>query len=64
MGSADRIIRLLAGAVLMYLAYTNVLAGGWIIAAWIVGGIFVLTSLTGRCPLYSLFGIRTNHQVQ
>jgi hypothetical protein len=30
------------------------------VGAVIVGAVLVVTALAGRCPLYSLFGIRTS----
>ena len=59
MGSADRIIRVLAAAVIAILFITNTITGtpGYILLG--VGCIFLLTSLVGSCPLYSLLGINT-----
>ena len=62
MGMIDRSIRLIFAAALLYGAFGGaaVLATGalhWIAIA--VAAVFVLTSLLGNCPLYSLVGIRT-----
>ena len=59
MGSADRVIRFLIAALLVTLYFTNVLTGALAVVLLIVAGVFALTSLTGNCPLYALFGIRT-----
>lgn len=59
MGNADRIIRVLVAVVIAILYFTNIITG---IVAYIllsVGAIFLVTSLAGSCPLYSLFGINT-----
>lgn len=59
MGTADRWIRLILGAVLLYLYFASVVTGtaGWVVLA--VGAIFILTSLVKFCPLYTLFGWNT-----
>ncbi|TRD15398.1 YgaP family membrane protein [Palleronia caenipelagi] len=61
MGKFDRIGRLVIAAVLLYLAFgTAVLGAGllhWL--AIIVALVFIVTSLVGNCPLYSVVGIRT-----
>jgi Protein of unknown function (DUF2892) len=59
MGNADRIIRLLAAAVIAVLYFTNVIAGTAGIVLLIAAGVFVLTSFLSICPLYSLLGIST-----
>jgi len=59
MGNADRIIRVLIAVLIAVLYFTNTVSGtlGYVLLA--VGAIFLLTSLVGSCPLYSLFGITT-----
>ena len=48
----DRLLRLIAGIVLIALAATGVI--GW----WgYLGAIFVLTALINFCPIYRLLGI-------
>jgi hypothetical protein len=59
MGAADRFIRIILAIVLIYLYYTNVVTGALGIALLAIGGIFLLTSIIGSCPLYSLIGIKT-----
>lgn len=59
MGAADRFIRTIVAIVLIYLYYTNVVTGALGIALLAIGGIFLLTSIIGSCPLYSLIGINT-----
>ena len=59
MGNTDRIIRVLVAAVIAVLFINNSITG---ILAYVllgVGAIFLLTSLVGSCPLYSLLGINT-----
>jgi hypothetical protein len=59
MGTADRILRILAAAVITALYFTNVLTGTIGMVLLLLAGVFVLTSLVGYCPLYTLFGIST-----
>ena len=58
-GSADRIIRLLLAAVFAYLYFAGIVTGTAGLVLVILGGVFVLTSLVGFCPLYAPFGINT-----
>lgn len=60
-GMADRVIRAIVGIVLLWAAYAK-LAGGWQIAVYVVGGIVVLTSITGFCLLYRLSGLDTRRK--
>jgi len=53
-GSADRAIRIIAGAALIGLAATNTL-GMW---AWI-GVVPLATGLVGWCPPYAMLGFNT-----
>jgi Protein of unknown function (DUF2892) len=53
-GQTDRLLRILAGLVLLYLAVT----GQYTPWTWI-GVVPLLTGLIGWCPAYSLFGIST-----
>ncbi|MBP8305986.1 MAG: DUF2892 domain-containing protein [Burkholderiaceae bacterium] len=53
-GGLDRVLRVLAGLVLIALTLTGVI-GAW---GWI-GIVAVLTGAVGYCPAYSLLGINT-----
>ena len=57
MSSTDRIARLLIVAILVTLYFTGTVILGYVLLA--VGAIFLLTSIIGFCPLYTLFGIST-----
>ena len=59
MGNADRIIRVLIAAVIAILFINNTITGTLAYVLLGIAGIFVLTSLVGSCPLYSLFGINS-----
>ncbi len=56
-GSLDRMIRLVAGAILVVLGLW--LGGGWLWAV-LVGAVLVATALLRVCPAYTLLHIRTN----
>lgn len=59
MGTGDRAIRIALAAVFAYLYFGNIVTGTFGIILAIVGGVFLLTSLVGFCPLYRLVGINT-----
>lgn len=52
-GNVDRVIRTIVGLAIIL---TGLLAQSWY---GVFGLIFLVTGLTGYCPLYSLFGIKT-----
>jgi hypothetical protein len=56
----DRILRVLAGIVLIYLGLGGVVVGGLGVILVIIGFMLLITGLVGWCPLYTLFRIRTN----
>lgn len=64
-GSADKIIRLVAGAALIALPFTpGVMAyhsGVETIVLVVVGAVLVSTALNNFCPLYRVLGLYTNH---
>jgi len=59
MGSADRVIRIILAAVFAGLYFGGVVTGTLGIVLLILGAVFLLTSLVGFCPLYTLFGLST-----
>lgn len=59
MGNADRIIRIAAAIAFGVLYFTGTVTGTWGIVILVLGGVFVLTSLVGTCPLYSLLGMNS-----
>ena len=58
-GTADRMIRLVLGAVLVVLYFTETLTGTLALVLLVLGVVFVITSIVGFCPLYSLVGLNT-----
>jgi uncharacterized membrane protein len=59
MGNADKIIRLIIAAIVGFLFYNGTITGTLGIILLVAAGIFVLTSLIGFCPLYTILGIKT-----
>jgi Protein of unknown function (DUF2892). len=67
-GSLDRMLRILAGLVLLAVALLPPLAnmsiiaglGPWKWALVVVGVVMLATGLTRSCPAYTLLGVRTN----
>lgn len=57
----DRIIRAVAGIVLLYVGFA-VLSGALGIVLGIVGAVLLLTGAIGFCPLYALFKLSTLKQ--
>ncbi|MBU2588637.1 MAG: DUF2892 domain-containing protein [Alphaproteobacteria bacterium] len=59
MGTLDKIIRLIAAVIAIALAATGTISGTFAVIAYVVAGVFVLTSFASFCPLYRLLGLRT-----
>jgi len=59
MSSFDRIVRVILAMLFVGLFFMGTVTGILIYVLLAVGAVFVLTSLMGSCPIYSLFGIST-----
>lgn len=59
MGTIDKGIRIALAIVFAALFFTGTLTGILGLVLVVLGGIFLLTSLVGICPIYSLLGIST-----
>lgn len=59
MALGDRILRFVVAIVLVVLFFTASVSAPWNYLMLGIGIIFILTSLIGSCPLYTLFGIDT-----
>lgn len=55
MGNADRIIRTILAIVFAVLYFTGTVQGTLGILLLVLAIVFLLTSLVGFCPLYTLF---------
>jgi hypothetical protein len=58
-GTIDKVIRIALAIVFAVLYFTGTVSGTLGIILLILGGVFLLTSLMGTCPLYSMVGIST-----
>jgi uncharacterized membrane protein len=59
MGTADKIIRIILAIIFAVLYFTETVTGTVGIILLVLGAVFVITSLTGFCGLYKLFGLNT-----
>ena len=59
MGTVDRVIRIVIALTLGILVLTGILKGIAAIILSILAVVFILTSIIGFCPLYTLVGIHT-----
>ncbi|GAB3897728.1 hypothetical protein GCM10028803_16230 [Larkinella knui] len=62
MGFGDKVVRLLIACILIALFIADVLNGVWAVVAMTGAGLLIATSFMNFCPLYAVFGIRTNHR--
>ncbi len=58
-GTTDKIIRIFLAAVIAVLFFTETITGILGIVLLILGGILILTSLVGTCPIYLPLKIST-----
>ena len=58
-GTTDKLIRILAAAVVITLYFTGQISGTTATVLLVLAGIFILTSFISFCPLYLPFGIST-----
>lgn len=56
-GAIDRVFRIIVGVVLVAAGFSTV--GRAAVILWIVGGILLITGITGFCGIYALFGMDT-----
>jgi fucose permease len=59
MGTADKVVRILAAIAIVGLYLANLISGTIAIILLIFAGIFIATSFMSFCPLYLPFGIST-----
>ena len=64
MGTIDRVIRIILALVVAILYFTGELSGLAAIVLGIFAIVFLLTSLVGVCPLYTVLGIKTTKQIE
>lgn len=59
MGSTDRVVRVIVAAILIVLTLAGVVTGTLSYVLLAASGIFLLTSLIGFCPLYTICGLNS-----
>jgi hypothetical protein len=59
MGTTDKVIRILVAVLFAVLYFSKVVTGTFGIVLLILGGVFLVTSLAGFCPLYLPIGLST-----
>jgi Protein of unknown function (DUF2892) len=57
--NVDRIIRAVAGVVLLFLGFGGVLSGGLAVVADVIGAVLLLTGAVGFCPIYAVLKLST-----
>jgi hypothetical protein len=62
MGLADRLIRAALAVAVAALILAGVLTGVAAIVLGVLGGVLLLTSVVGVCPLYLPFGLSTRRR--
>lgn len=60
LGTADRISRLLIAAAIVVLYFLDLINGTIATVLLIVAAVLALTAIINFCPLYTIFGLRTN----
>ena len=55
----DRILRVLAGILLLALGFGGVVAGTLGLVFKVIGSLLLVTGLVGYCPVYALLKVRT-----
>lgn len=55
----DRVVRVVAGIVILAVGWGGVVTGGWGTFLKVVGFLPLLTGLVGFCPAYALFRFST-----
>ena len=58
----DRALRIGLGVVLLVLGWGEIVTGGLGTFFKVIGFVPLTTGLVGWCPLYAIFGFRTNKQ--
>ncbi len=62
LGLLDRALRTVVAVALLLMVFGEIITGFWGVVVAVVSAIFLLTSLVGICPLYSLFRLSTRGQ--
>jgi hypothetical protein len=58
-GTTDKSVRIIIAIIIAVLVYMNVIIGALAIGMLVVAVVLLITSITGFCGLYKVFGIHT-----
>lgn len=58
-GGADKAIRMVVGVALLAAGFLHIATGTWAIAAYVVGGIALVTGVFGFCPAWAICKVNT-----
>ena len=58
-GNLDRLLRIVAGCVLIVLGYSPLLTGLAAMVIYIIGAVAIMTGAVRFCPAYTLLGLDT-----
>jgi Na+(H+)/acetate symporter ActP len=60
MSQMDRMVRIAVAILIAVLYFLGQISGLAATILLVVAGAFILTSFVGYCPIYGIFGLRTN----
>lgn len=60
MGMGDRVVRVILSGLLVAGFSAGIVSGPISFVMPVLAGVFAITGLVGFCPLYSIFGLKTN----
>lgn len=58
-GSIDKIIRFVVGAIAIWAAYTKQVSSPWEYVLYGVAALAIITAFIGTCPTWLVFGVNT-----
>ena len=59
LSNVDRIVRVIIAALFAYLYFGGILPGTLGLVLFVLGIVFVLTSIVSFCPIYAMFKLST-----
>lgn len=62
MGDDDRVLRIVIAALFTVLYLQGFVNGVLGVVMLVLAGLFTVTSIFGRCPLYTLLHVKTSHR--
>ncbi len=62
MGSVDRIVRIVLAVLFAYLYFGGIVTGAVGVILLVLAVVFLITSIVGFCPLYTLLKVSTRKE--